>query len=187
MHRGMLLSEQPDTLKKQLETSIQSLILTPSFAQLIPEVGSNFVACLPNATQLSQVAGLTGRIILVKGQPQAVGDVDYGWSPFMGQVMLKAHSVNNQIQSAISLRYSAAIVEAARKAAFQVVGFRLPENHPVPACMTLLALSKLKFVPEVLFDWGAHGLEPLVIVFASDPKEVTQRVQGVMRELVIDE
>ena len=181
------MSEHPDTLKKRLETSIHSLTPTPGFAQLIPEVGSNFVACLPKASQLSQVAGLTGRIIIVKGQPEAVGEVDYGWAPFMGQVILKAYSVNNQIRSAISLRYSATIVEAARKAALQVVGFRLPENHPVPACMTLLALSRLKFVPEVLFDWGAHGLEPLVIVFATNPKEVTQRVQGIIKELVIDE
>jgi predicted fused transcriptional regulator/phosphomethylpyrimidine kinase len=187
MHQGILMTEDPNSLKQQLEASIDSLLLTRGFAQLIPEVGSNFVACVPKATQLSQVVGLTGRIILVKGQPEAVGEVDYGWAPFMGQVILKAHSVNNQIRSAISLRNSAPIVEAARKAELQVVGYRLPENHPIPDCMTLLALSKLNFVPEVLFDWGAHGIEPLVITFGSDPEEVSRRVQGIIKELVTDE
>jgi predicted fused transcriptional regulator/phosphomethylpyrimidine kinase len=174
-------------LIKQLAGNINSLLRTPGFARLIPEVGSNFVACVSNASKLSQVAGLTGRIIIVRGKPQAVGEVDYGWSPFMGRVILKAHSLDEDILSAISLRFSPTITEAGRKARLQVVGFRLPENASVPDCMTLAGLSRLKFVPEVLFDWGAHGIEPLVVVFGSDSKEVKERVQAIINELPVNE
>jgi len=149
------MSTTAEELKKQLARNINSILRTPGFARLIPEVGSNFVACLPNATKLSQVAGLTGRIIIVRGRPQAVGEVDYGWSPFMGRVILKAHNLDEDIRSAISLRFSSTITEAGRKAKLQVVGFRLPERATIPDCMTLAGLSRLKFVPELLFDWGA--------------------------------
>ena len=181
------MSASAEGLKKQLAGNINSLLRTSGFARLIPEVGSNFVVCLPNASQLSQVAGLTGRIIIVRGKPQAVGEVDYGWSPFMGRVILKAYSLDEDIRSAISLRFSSTITDAGRKARLQVVGFRLPENASVPDCMTLAGLSRLKFVPEVLFDWGAHGIEPLVVVFGSDSKEVKERVQAIINELPVNE
>ncbi len=181
------MSTTAEGLKKQLASNIDSLVRTPGFARLIPEVGSNFVICLPNAIKLSQVAGLTGRIIIVRGRPQAVGEVDFGWSPFMGRVILKAHSLDEDIRSAISLRFSLTITEAGRKAKLQVVGFRLPERATIPDCITLAALSRLKFVPEVLFDWGAHGIEPLVVVFGSNSKEVREHVQAIINELPVNE
>ena len=58
------MADNPEKLIKQLESSISTLTRTPHFNRLIPEVGSNFVACLPHATKLSQVAGLTGRPLL---------------------------------------------------------------------------------------------------------------------------
>ena len=56
----------------KLTQSIARLESINNFSRLIPEVGSNFVYCLTNATDLSEVAGLTGRIILVRGKPTAV-------------------------------------------------------------------------------------------------------------------
>jgi predicted fused transcriptional regulator/phosphomethylpyrimidine kinase len=182
-----MMTNDPLKLIKQLNTNIIALTRTPNFARLVPEVGSNFVACLPGANELSQVAGLTGRIILVRAEPEPVGEVDFGWAPFMGRVILKAHALNPTIRAAVSLRQSNSIVEAARKAKLQVVGFRLGERKPVPDCMTLEGLTKFGFVPEVLFDWGAHGVEPLVVVFGPSPKVVTQRARAILKELVVDE
>ena len=177
----------PAKLIQQLNTNIIALTRTRHFARLVPEVGGNFVACLSGATQLSQVAGLTGRIILVRGKPQPIGEVELGWAPFMGQVLLKAHKLNNNIHAAVSLRHSSEIVEAARRAKLQVVGFRLGKLKPIPDCMTLEGLTKFGFVPEVLFDWGAHGVEPLVVVFGSTPKAVTQMTRATLKELLAEE
>jgi len=179
------MANSKETLKESLRTQIQSVLQTPGFERLVPEVGSNFVACLPGATQMEQVAGLTGRIILVRGKPQAVGEVDFGWAPFMGRVILKAHSYKPAIHAAIALRNTPTIVEGCRNSGLQVVGYRLPARQPVPDCMTLAALEKLRFVPEVLFDWGAHGIEPLVVVFGTTPKEVTTRIEMILFELSV--
>ena len=177
------MASSKDTLKKSLRTQIQSVLQAPGFERLVPEVGSNFVACLSGATQMEHVAGLTGRIILVRGKSQAVGEVDFGWAPFMGRVILKAHSLKPTIHAAIALRNTPTIVEGCRTAGLQVVGYRLPARQTVPDCMTLAALEKLRFVPEVLFDWGAHGIEPLVVVFGATPEEVTNRVELILFEL----
>ncbi|MFX1564483.1 MAG: thiamine-phosphate synthase family protein [Promethearchaeota archaeon] len=179
--------DDPAKLIQQLESGISKLTQTPHFARLVPEVGGNFVACLSGAKELSQVAGLTGRIILVRGKPEAIGEVDFGWAPYMGRVILKAHALNESIHAAVSLRHSNEIVEAARQANLQVVGYRLGERTPIPECMTLEGLMKYGFVPEVLFDWGAHGVEPLVVVFGQAPKVVTQRVHAILGRLLADE
>ncbi|MFX1581631.1 MAG: thiamine-phosphate synthase family protein [Promethearchaeota archaeon] len=179
--------DDPAKLIRQLKTNIRALTRTPHFAQLVPEVGGNFVACVSGATELSQVAGLTGRIILVRGKPEAIGEVEFGWAPYMGRVILKAHTLNESIHAAISLRHSNEITEAARRVGLQVIGFRLGERAPIPDCMTLAGLTKFGFVPEVLFDWGAHGVEPLVVIFGPSPSIVTERVRSVLDQLLVDE
>jgi hydroxymethylpyrimidine/phosphomethylpyrimidine kinase len=181
------MAENPAKLIQQLKSNISRLTKTPHFARLVPEVGGNFVTCLSGASELSQVAGLTGRIILVRGMPEPIGEVDFGWAPYMGRVILKAHSLNESIHAAISLRYSNEIVEAARNANLQVMGYRLGKRLPIPECMTLAGLTKYGFVPEVLFDWGAHGVEPLVVVFGQSPKMVTERVLAILNKLLADE
>lgn len=181
------MANNPAKLIQQLKSNIVRLTKTSHFARLVPEVGGNFVACLVGATDLSQVAGLTGRIILVRGNPEPIGEVDFGGAPYMGRVILKAHALNESIHSAISLRFSNEIVEAARNANLQVMGYRLGERATIPDCMTLAGLTKYGFVPEVLFDWGAHGVEPLVVVFGESPKMVTERTLEILKKLLADE
>ena len=168
---------------KRLSQCIAKLVSLDRFGQIIPEVGSNFVFSLPNPQTVQDVAGLTGRIILVRGQPQAVGEVDFGWAPYMAIVILKANQLDNTIRSAISLRCSVAIVKATRRAGYEVAEYRLPEEEPVPECMTLASLKALQRVPQILYDRGAQGIEPLVVIFGKGPAEVVSRVQGILTTL----
>ncbi|MFX1563316.1 MAG: thiamine-phosphate synthase family protein [Promethearchaeota archaeon] len=175
-------NESANSVLDHLSQNINKLVKLANLSMLIPEVGSNFVYCLPNSKRLAEVAGLTGRIILVRGQPQAVGEVDFGWSPFMGQVVLVAHHIDKNIRSAISLRYSPLIVEACQEIGLDTVEFQLPNNHSDSDCVTITALESLGTVPQALFDKGAVGLEPLVVLFASDPVQIVKWVQKILRK-----
>lgn len=161
----------------QLVHSFAALEALQGFAQLVPEVGSNLVYCLPKAALLEEVAGLTGRLILVRGQPKACGDVDFGWSPFMGRVILAAHKMEASIRSAISLRCSSEIISACQVQGLEPVEFRWPREQAPPSCLTSTALENLGYVPKVLYDQGAHGLEALVVIFGANPKAVVERVR----------
>ncbi len=160
-----------------LAQSIAALEALQGFAQLVPEVGSNLVYCLPNATQLEEVAGLTGRIILVRGQPKTCGDVDFGWAPFMGLVVLAAHKMEDSIRSAISLRCTSEIITACQMQGLEPVEFRWPREQAPPNCLTLAALETLDYVPKALYDHGAHGLEALLVIFGKNPTTVVERVR----------
>jgi predicted fused transcriptional regulator/phosphomethylpyrimidine kinase len=176
-------NENADSVLAHLTGSIKRLVRLSGMSMLIPEVGSNFVFCLSNSKRLSEVAGLTGRIILVRGHPQAVGEVDFGWAPFMGRVILVAHRIDRNIRSSISLRYSPKIVEACRKIGLNVVEFQLPQNKSDSNCLTITALESFGTVPQVVYDRGAVGLEPLVVLFAPNPKQIVNWVKGILSEL----
>ena len=124
---------------EKLGEAIRHLEARPGFFRLIPEVGSNFVFCLPHAKDLTDVAGLTGRIIRVRNNAKAVGEVDFGWAPFMGRVILEAHHLDHRILSAISLRTSADIIDGAHRAELIVREFELPIADIVPDCLTVAA------------------------------------------------
>ncbi|MFX1561859.1 MAG: thiamine-phosphate synthase family protein [Promethearchaeota archaeon] len=172
-----------DSVLTDLSQSIGKLVSLHGLSKLIPEVGSNFVFCHPNSKQLTKVAGLTGRIILVRGKPEAVGEVDYGWAPYMGPVILLAHQLDRNIRSAISLRYSPSIVDACKKIGLNVVEFQLPDNQSNLDCVAISALKFIGSVPQALFDTGAIGLEALVILFASSPDQIVKWVQEILSKL----
>ncbi len=161
----------------QLANSVAALESLQGFDRLVPEVGSNIVYCLPDAVQQEEVAGLTGRIILVRGRPKACGDIDFGWAPFMGPVVLAAHKLEPSIRSAISLRCTSEIIAAGQAQGLEPAEFRWPRNQSPPSCLTLTALETLGYVPKVLYDQGAHGLEALVVVFGDNPKTIVKRVR----------
>ena len=168
----------------RLEGCISELENTRGFELLIPEVGSNFVFCPAGAKELGEVAGLTGRIIRVRGRPAACGEVDFGWAPFMGRALLEAHRIDRWVCSAISLRYSPGIVEACRAVGLEVAGFRWPGEGETPECLTVAGLRRLGRVPQVLYDSGAWGLEPLVVIFGPDPETVTDWVKRIASTLL---
>ncbi len=168
---------------EQIREAIRRIVTRPSFYKLIPEVGSNFVFCLPNPRDLADVAGLTGRIIRVRNNPIAVGEVDFGWAPFIGRAVLEAHLLNHQIRSAISLRASPLIIDGARSADLKVKEYHLPEGAAVPECLTVAALQSMNTVPQILFDHGAHGLEALGVIFGKDPEEVIQLVDRILSQI----
>jgi predicted fused transcriptional regulator/phosphomethylpyrimidine kinase len=168
---------------EKLGKAIRHLDARPDFFRLIPEVGSNFVYCLPDPRDLTDVAGLTGRIIRVRNIPNAVGEIDFGWAPFMGQVILEAYRLDHRIRSAISIRSSPDIIAGAHNADLSVKEYQLPSDAPVPECLTVAALKSLNSVPHVLFDHGAHGLEALGVVFGKNPEEVVQLVDRILRAI----
>jgi len=168
---------EQQSIIRRLERCISELEATQGFELLIPEVGSNFVFCPSGARELREVAGLTGRIIRVRGRPAACGEVDFGWAPFMGRALLEAHQMDGRVRSAISLRYSPEVVEACRAAGLEVAEFQWTKEREAPECLTVAGLKRLGRVPQVLYDLGAWGLEPLVVFFGPDPETVTDWVR----------
>jgi predicted transcriptional regulator len=81
---------------------LRTLTATGGFATLIPNVGSNLVECLPDATDVADVAGVPGRIFDVKGRATIPADPEFGVSEHVASVLLSARTAGAPVRAAIT-------------------------------------------------------------------------------------
>jgi predicted fused transcriptional regulator/phosphomethylpyrimidine kinase len=173
-----LTNEDAKNIILPLQLAIKRLEECKEFGKLIPEVGSNMVYARQDAKTLDGVAGLTGRIIKVKNQAVAVGDVEFGWSKYMSSVILTALTIDRNTRTAISLKNNEKIVLACRSLGLELIEFgdKAPESYVAAKCVTPFALLTLKKVPGGIYDHGDIGIEPLIILFGTEPITLAQTV-----------
>ncbi|MFD1511816.1 thiamine-phosphate synthase family protein [Halomarina rubra] len=146
---------------------------TSGFATLIPAVGSNLVMCLPEAGGIDDVAGVPGRILDVKGRATVPGDPEFGVSEHVARVLLAAREHGASARAALNVRYDEAIVEALDAEGLTTVAFD-PEASLDDAIATALADGT---DPDVLYQSGAFGIEPVVYVLGDDAASAAERVR----------
>ncbi|MFX1520581.1 MAG: thiamine-phosphate synthase family protein [Promethearchaeota archaeon] len=172
------INEDKETIVKPLKHAIKILEECQEFSKLIPEVGSNMVYARKDAETLGEVAGLTGRIIKVKNQAVAVGNVEFGWAKYMGSVILTALTIDRNKRTAISLKNDEKTVLACQSLGLELIEFgdNVPESYVKEKCVTPFALLTLNKVPDGIYDHGDIGIEPLIILFGIEPINLAQTV-----------
>ncbi len=152
------------------------------FVSVLPEVGSNIAMALPDARSLEEVAGLTGRIIKVEEEAVAVGEPKFGATRFMGNVLLTAMKHDRSVAAVVNIRLSPKILDAARELGMEVATYVWDMKPPEIAetkCGIPFILDNLKRVPEVVYDLGDLGVEPVTAIFATAKAiRVARRVCG---------
>ena len=178
-------TQDPKKIISSLQAAIKMLEECQEFGKLIPEVGSNMVYAIENAKTIEDVAGLTGRIIKVKNQAIAVGEVEFGWAKYMGSVILTALTIDKEKRVAIALKKDKKIVSACKSLGLELIEFgeKAPESYVKEKCVTPFALLTLKEVPDGIYDHGDIGIEPLIILFGVEPVNLTQTVCKVAKAL----
>jgi len=146
-------------------------------ARLIPEVGMNIVYALPDARSKDDVAGVLGRIVRLGEAVHPVGEIAFGASSHVARIVITAMYFNPQIRSAANIRFSDAILPELDNLLFEVCSFDRAKEPPGVRTMDWGVASCCKEgVPDVIYDRGAMGKEPMIRVLAEDPVMVAQNV-----------
>ncbi|MGZ4949166.1 MAG: bifunctional hydroxymethylpyrimidine kinase/phosphomethylpyrimidine kinase [Halobacteriota archaeon] len=152
-------------------------------AELIPEVGSNLAMATSRAKTIADVAGVRGRIIKVGQTTTPVGCVAFGASHHVGRVVLAAMQVDTNIKSAMNVRCSKEVLDACRDLNCVISSFdRMEEPHTtsVTEWGTTNAIETSveagRGMPEVIYDGGGKGLEPMVRILGHSAQEVADKV-----------
>ncbi|MDD1768618.1 MAG: bifunctional hydroxymethylpyrimidine kinase/phosphomethylpyrimidine kinase [Methanomassiliicoccales archaeon] len=159
-------------------------LLTSSW---LPEVGTNFVFALPGATGIEQVCGLEGRIISVGGEPAQCGCLDFGASKHVATIVLTAMKFDPEMRSAINLRLSTDNLARLRSAGLSIGGFereKEPKGRKTMEWGTAETIRALGFVPDVIFDKGGVGKEPMIRLLGKDPEDVLTKLRRVCDRVV---
>ncbi len=150
----------------------------------IPEVGMNFCYALPHATALDEICGLDGRIMQQEKSAKQCGTFCFGKSKHVASIVLAAKSKDSRIRSALNIKYSQKNLNVCKKAGL-IIGCFERKNEPKTTSSTmewgtLQAFETLKQTPDVIYDKGGVGKEPMIRFLGENPKEIIIKLEKIL-------
>ncbi len=151
---------------------------------LFPEVQSNIGYALPYPTGIEDVAAFPGRLIRWGKEIFKISDPEFGASQHIARVILTAMSFDQNMRSAMNLKFSAELLQKARRLGLAIGHF---DRRQEPAQVSRLegsslswgvkqVLEKAKKFPDLIYDRGGWGKEPMIRILGHDPEEVIKKV-----------
>jgi len=159
-----------------LRRGLRKLETTSGFAGLIPNVGSNLVACLPDAQGVDDVAGVPGRIFDVKGRATIPGDPEFGVSEHVASVLLAARRHGSDARAAVNLRYDPDLVDRLEEAGYETVEFDAEAGVDAAVGAAIEESSGA----TVLYQTGGFGVEPILYVLGEDVDAVIEAIRALV-------
>jgi predicted fused transcriptional regulator/phosphomethylpyrimidine kinase/predicted transcriptional regulator len=173
-----------EQVRSSVRRGLRTLTTAGGFAARIPAVGSNLVECLPDATDIEDVAGVPGRIFDVKGRATVPADPEFGVSGHVAGVLLAARAAGLPVRAALDVAYEPAALAALADAGLATVEF---DPAADAADDTVRAAVERALVDAgagagdaesaVVYHTGAVGVEPIVYVLGPDAPAVATLVR----------
>ena len=178
------LSDDHVAIWVELKNAVEklTLFLPPSF---VPEVGMNFAYALKNAKIFEETCAVDGRITKTKEKVKLCGDISFGTSRHVASIVLAAMSFDKNIRSVVNIRYSKNNLNLCKQAGFRI-GFFDRKNEPKATKSTMewgtrQAIKDLGFVPDIIYDLGGVGKEPMIRILGKSPKDVLLKTQKLLK------
>lgn len=168
---------------ESLKAALARLQATP-VGHLIPEVQSNLGYALPMAGDIADVAAFPGRLVTFHGGIAALAGPEFGASRHISSIVLTVMRHDCRYRSAMNIRFSERRVQYCESLGWDVASF---DRHDEPKEKkeregstlewgTVSILSERPHVPDVIFDRGEVGKEPMIRILGKDPGEVVDKV-----------
>ncbi len=162
-------------------------------SKFAPEVGINLVEAIPYpyAKTIDDVVGIEGRIVRVRNNLKQVGPARPGASSHVARAVLTAMKYNAEMRAAMNIGYNEALVKAARSLGFKVVFISRREEPPevktregqTMQWMISKAVEMSGSVPDVIYDDGDIGKEPMIKIFGRNATEVVEKVIKIIESI----
>jgi hydroxymethylpyrimidine/phosphomethylpyrimidine kinase len=189
----MIVVDQVQRLRKDadrywtlenVKEAVRMLLKIDGFETVIPEVGTNIGMAIAGAVSEKDVAAVNGRIVPTKEGVVTAGCVDFGVSSHVARLILAMMARDKARRSAINVKYSPEIVEACKSLGMRVASFeRDKEPEDVKTMDWGVRAASGEFVPDVIFDLGAMGKEPMVRIFGNTAVEVAEKANRIVEGL----
>jgi len=176
------IEAQKATVLEQLEDAGKELEQMLD-ASLIPEVGTNMGYAVTGALEPEEVAAFDGRIVRVGTKARRVGCARFGGSKHVARIVLAASSKDPESKCAMNLKYNEENLAACRSAKLSVATFDRAKEPKGVSSMTwgvLYAIDRHGKVPDVIFDKGGPGKEPMIRLLGRNPEDVLMKLKRIV-------
>ncbi len=161
-----------------------STLQRKAIGYLIPEIQSNIGYAVSDARAIEDVVAFPGRIIRLHEGIVRVASPSAGASRHIAKIILTALRADSACRAAMNIAYSPAIVERCRSLGFSVGEFdrnREPADIKQREGSTLEwgtgdVIGRMGRVPDIIFDRGDVGKEPVCRVLGYDPADVADKI-----------
>jgi hydroxymethylpyrimidine/phosphomethylpyrimidine kinase len=157
---------------------------------LIPEVQSNLGYALPYAQGPEDVAAFPGRISRFHDSVATLSGPEYNASRHVANIILTVMKHDSRFRSAMNIRFSEGVIGACTSAGFTVRSFdrsgeptQIKEREGSSLEWGTEEVLKTGEIPDIIFDRGDVGKEPMVRVIGKNPDEIVRKVFKVYREM----
>lgn len=181
MHIQTLMEK--DQVREDLRQALDRLLTQP-LGRLVPEIRSNFGYALTGASGHQDVAAVPGRISQIGHRLVAFSEPMFGASRHVAKVIMAASRHDARTRSAMNIRYNPEILAACREAGLTESRFdraEEPKSIKEQEGSTLewgtsKALEGKEYTPDIIYDLGENGKEPVIRVLGQTPMEVVEKV-----------
>jgi len=182
-------SERYNCIQK-LKAALQRLN-AEKCGNIIPEVQSNLGYALPYACKAEDIAAIPGRIIRIGEETRTFGDPAFGASRHIASIILSTMKYNVDYRCAMNIRFSEDIIDICMSLGFDVDNFDRsdePDDTKSKEGYSLKwgidsVLSKRNSIPDIIFDRGDLGKEPMIRVIGKKPADVVDKVLIISKKL----
>lgn len=135
----------------------------------------------------NDVAAIPGRMSKVGARVLATRTPAFGASSHVASAVMKAMEFDSEIRAAANIRYSKDVLEAAEKLGLTASvhdrrkeprKIKETEGASVPWGVEQ-AIRKMGKVPDLVYDLGDWGKEPLIRVFGKDAVDVARKITSI--------
>lgn len=169
---------------------IYNFIQKKKFCNLIPEVRTNIAGALNDATKREEVAGIDGRITIVNGMPKAAGEIRFGVAEHTARLVLTAKAFDKSINFVMNLKFTPEMIKKIKKETDLKLKEILREKEPQEtkdkefSTMQWLikeSLEKNGRIPDIVWDKGSIGKEPMIRVFGRDSRDIIKKLEKIIK------
>jgi hydroxymethylpyrimidine kinase / phosphomethylpyrimidine kinase / thiamine-phosphate diphosphorylase len=171
---------------EELTNAVDQLISIKNFEKLIPETQSNIVYAIPNAKNIEDVAGVSGRIVKAGNRSIPTSGIKFGASRHVASSILEYMNTNQLVRSALNIKNDKKILDNCNRL-FRATHYERtvePSNIKNREGRSISwgvsrALSKNPDA-EIIYHRGDIGKEPMIIIFGQNPQEVVDKVKRIL-------
>lgn len=174
--------EQGKQVLDELEKAWELLSVKPC-KKIVAEVQMNMAYCVPQPDGIDDVAGFPGRIGVIGEKLVRFAPPAFGGSSHVARIALTINRLDPNFRTAMNVRFSEEFIERARSIGYSVGEFSRqdePEDVKIKEGSTLVwgvkkTILEMGFVPDLIFDRGSDGKEPMIRVLGKTPMEIVEK------------
>jgi XRE family transcriptional regulator, thiamine biosynthesis regulator len=152
-----------------VRTAVRRLADTSNVASHVPNVGTNVVTALPEATDETGVAAVPGRVHAVGNRVLVPARPEFGASQHVARTVLAAMAVDPSIRGALNLATSEALLTAIRDRGIAPLRFEADYENRTDRLRE--RFHERGTVPRAIYHEGAFGIEPVTYLLGETAVE----------------